>query len=345
METKVVKVSSDALMNAFLAVPYFIYGKKNIPIPVERTASFFSRFNPVFQHLRLACFVALEEGRPVGRVCASADMLNPRPEEGFWGCFECQDNPETAKALFASAAKWLKEQNKTVMLGPATLNSNQMVGLLIEGFDQSPLREIPFNPPYYQRLVEESGFDKNQDLACYRWDLSASPPQELQRVEPVPGLVLRPANYRNIPGEARIFQEFHNMAMSENWGFIPITFEDAQGAMEDLSQRVPSDLIIICQVYGKTAGMLISIPYDNSLQGSGRFIRFAIGGLLPQFRQRGLHVLLMEELFRQCKRLGFTGGEGSQVSESNVRVLKAAVFPSIGREIIRAHRVYSKLLD
>jgi len=345
MELTVTRVRNDALMRAFLDVPYYIYGEDNIPPSVERAATFFNRFNPVFLHLRLACFVAIEEGRPVGRVCASVDMLNPRPEEGFWGCFECLDRPEIAKELFAAAAKWLKEQNKTVMTGPATLNSNQMVGLMIEGFEQKSLREIPFNPPYYQRLVEESGFDKNQDLACYRWDIPASPPPERQGLEPFPGLVIRPANYRDIPGEARIFQEFHNKAMTENWGFIPITFEDAYGAMEDLSRRVPPELIVVCQVGGNTAGMLISIPYEKNPGSSAGLIRFAIGGILPQFRHRGIHMLVLKETFKQCKRLGFTGGEGSQVTESNVRVLKTAVFPVIGRETIRTHRVYSKMLD
>lgn len=343
MKTSVLPVRDNALMQAFKYVPRLVYGDE-IPPPANQAGMYLTPLNPVMQHLRFASFVAFQEGRPAGRITATVDTLNPRAGEGFWGCFECLDNPQIAKALLDAAAGWLKEQNKTVMIGPATLNTNQSVGLLIQGFEHKPLVEIPYNPPYYQKLVEEAGLETDQHLHCYKWELPEKLPEELERAEPVPGMVVRPANYRAIAREAALYRDFHNRSMSENWGFIPITPDDARGTVENFARRVPPELFAICELKGKVVCMGISIPYQAPGRDGGGLIRHAIGGVLPEYRGKGVHRLLIRELFRQCKRLGFTSGEGSQVAESNQRILGKVVHPLYGREIIKLYRVYRRPL-
>ncbi|HBV98228.1 MAG: hypothetical protein JL50_00040 [Peptococcaceae bacterium BICA1-7] len=340
MKKEIVRVNSPGLMQAFSRVPSLVYPEGEIP-PSAACMDKFSPLNPVLEHLIFANFVALKDNRPVGRITASVDKLDPRREEGFWGCFECEENPETAEVLLDAAAYWLKKKGCSVMIGPASLNTNEQVGLLIRGFEYPPLQDMPYNPPYYQGLVEASGLDRAHDLECFNWELPMEIPGEMKELKPIRGLRIRPVNYMALMRDAGILMKFHNSAMSGLWGHIPLTYNDARGFMESLARRVPPQLFLICEVEGKLAGLLLSIPHRNR---NGLFVRHAVGGVMPEFRKRGIHLHILKESFRRCHRLGLTRGEGSQVAESNSAVKKSVINPIFGGETIKAYRVYKKSL-
>lgn len=346
MKPKVIRVNNHAGMQAFLAVPSLVYGKGAVPPTADYLTTgmrFTPLVNPLLQHVRFANFVAITDGKPVGRITATIDSLNPRPEEGFWGCFECIDNPEIAEELLDNAAGWLKEQNKTVMIGPATLNTNEQVGLMIKGFEYEPQMEIPYNPPYYQKLVEEAGLVKVHDLECFKWKLPDLLPREIANTEEVPNVVIRPVNYGEMIKEAKIIREINNKAMSEIWGFIPMTLNDARGFLTGLARHVPPNLFLIIEVEGEPAGMFLSIPYQKPNQeGAGGVLRLAIGGVVPKFRHKGVHWQVLKYFHKQCKKLGFTMGEVSQVAESNEIIKRKIIVPVFGGEIIKLFRIYKR---
>ncbi|KAF1085595.1 hypothetical protein SPSYN_01738 [Sporotomaculum syntrophicum] len=347
MKVRVTRVNNNLLMRSFLAVPALVYGAEAVPPSANKYATsmrFVPLVNPLLQHLNYANFVAFADGQPVGRITASIDQLNPRPEEGFWGCFECLDNDEAAAALFDAAADWLKEQGKTVMIGPATLNTNQQVGLMIKGFEYEPQIEIPYNPPYYQQLVENAGHEKIHDLECFKWMLPDELPEVLTQAEGQTGVVMRKINYTDAR-EARIVQEINNKAMSGIWGFIPMSLADTQGFLMSLVGQVPPDLFMIIEVNGQPAGMFLSIPYKNpGRKDSGGIIRLAIGGVVPEFRHMGLHWKVLRSFYAWCKKHGYTEGEASQVAESNDTVKRKIIMPLFGGQLIKLFRVYQRKL-
>ncbi|MFZ5631691.1 MAG: GNAT family N-acetyltransferase [Bacillota bacterium] len=346
MKPVILSVDSQNTMRAFLEAPYRVYREKTVPPTAGRLKSslrFSPMANPVLQHIRFANFVAFIEGQPVGRITASVDSLNPRPDEGFWGCFECIDDPRTARELFGAAAQWLKKQKKSIMIGPATLNTNQEVGLLIKGFENECLQDMPYNPPYYRDLVEKAGLAKYQDLECFKWELPRSLSGELQKESRAKDVVIRPVNYGLISREAPIVREISNKMMSGVWGYIPMTLDDVRAFLMHCARHVPPGLFIIAEVKREPAGMTVNIPYKMpKADGTGGKLRLAIGGLLPEFRQKGIHRLLLRELYKQAKNLGFTGGEASQVAESNEDIKKKVIKPFFGDEIIKIFRVYGQ---
>lgn len=348
MKVHITRVDNLAAMQSFLSVPDLVYGRGAVPPSAGKYATglrFMPLANPLLQHLKFANFVATIDDQPVGRVTASVDGLNPRPEEGFWGCFECIDDSGAVAALLDAAAKWLKKQGKTVMIGPATLNTNQQVGLMIKGFECEPQMEIPYNPPYYQRLVEDAGLEKIHDLECFKWTLPGELPRQLARTGSVPGVTIRPVNYAS-GREAKIVQEINNRMLAGMWGFIPLSLADTRGFLMSLSSRVPPDLFMIAEVHGRPAGMFLSIPYQKPGQdGDGGVIRLAIGGIVPEFRHQGIHWQLLKSFYTWCKEHGYTRGEASQVAESNDTVKRKIIMPLFGGQIIKLFRVYRRSLD
>ncbi len=56
-------------------------------------------------------FIAWRDGKPVGRIAAIINRAHNayhHDQAGFFGFFECEDNQETANALFAKAAETLR---------------------------------------------------------------------------------------------------------------------------------------------------------------------------------------------------------------------------------------------
>ncbi|MCL2768831.1 MAG: hypothetical protein FWD42_01805, partial [Solirubrobacterales bacterium] len=77
--------------------------------------------NPFFGHAEVEYFLAWRDGRPVGRVSAHIDRnLNSFQDNewGLFGFFECEDDPEAARALLDSAAAWLRGRGRDRMVGP-----------------------------------------------------------------------------------------------------------------------------------------------------------------------------------------------------------------------------------
>ncbi|NIP83059.1 MAG: hypothetical protein GWM90_29060, partial [Gemmatimonadetes bacterium] len=79
---------------------------------------------------------------------------------GFFGFFDCADDPEAAAALLERAEAWLSERGLTSARGPVSPSLNHEAGLLVDGFDEPPVIMTPWNPPYYGRLVESAGYHK-----------------------------------------------------------------------------------------------------------------------------------------------------------------------------------------
>ncbi|AGL02339.1 hypothetical protein [Desulfoscipio gibsoniae] len=345
MQLEVKRVNNDKVMQAFLAIPSRVYGEMDIP-PWAAASTMRSMFNvllnPGLKHIEYANFVAFDGNQPVGRITAAIDSLNPRIGEGFWGSFECIDSTEVAAELLETAAGWLREKKKNVMLGPATLNTNQYVGLLIKGFESEVYKEIPYNPPYYQNLVESTGLVKAHDLECYKWHLPETLPNALQMGHKLEGVIIRPINYFNFIKEAKIIQELYNKIFPKMWGFLPITHGDAQAMVLGLVNSVPPDLFLIAEVHRKPAGIHLAIPHKKPQRDrSGGKVRLAIGGVMPEFRKKGLHRLMLKECYKQCRKLGLVTGEVSQVTESN-DVKSKIISPIIGKEITKIYRVYKK---
>ena len=77
--------------------------------------------------------------------------------------FDAIDDQEVANALFAAVEDWAKAKGMTEMVGPLGFSDLEREGLLIEGFDQMNTFEEQYNYPYYQRLIENWGFEKDVD--------------------------------------------------------------------------------------------------------------------------------------------------------------------------------------
>ena len=162
-----VKTKRD--LKAFLHIPWKIYRGDPLWVPplLKEHAFHFSPQNPFLHHAQIVPYLAIKNGSIVGRMAAIVDQnyIDFHHEEtGFFGFFESVNDPSVPHALLDQVKGFLRGRGLKKVMGPVNPSTNDECGLLIDGFDSSPCLMMPYNPPYYQELLEGCGLQKAKDL-------------------------------------------------------------------------------------------------------------------------------------------------------------------------------------
>ena len=133
--------------------------------------SIFTKKNVYYDTCESSFFNAYEGKKHVGRIQGIIQHAsNEKTGEirARFTRFDCLDNQEAAAALFNAVERWAKSKGCIAICGPLGFSDLEREGLLIDGFEWSNTFEEQFNHPYYQRLIEGCGFDKETDWVEYR---------------------------------------------------------------------------------------------------------------------------------------------------------------------------------
>jgi hypothetical protein len=197
-------------------------------------AKVFKNENPFFRHGEMQLFVARRGGADVGRIAAILDRNHNEfhgERASFFGYFESEDDPRVAAALLDAAAVWGRERKMTVLRGPTNPTLNDEAGLLVDGFDSSPVLMMTYNPRSYVALIEGQGFTKAKDLLAYWFPLEEKPLERLSRVAErfrrrSKDIVVRNVTKKTLARDLMKIREVYNEAWEKNWGFVPMTPEE-----------------------------------------------------------------------------------------------------------------------
>ena len=140
----------------------------------EEIAYFDPAKNPVFEVAQVRLFLALDDGRPVGRICGIIHSLETAKlgyKRGRFGWFESVDDQAVADRLIDTLKQWFVQEGCAEMTGPHGFTDLDIEGLLLDGFDAVPTIAGSYNFPYYQRLLENCGFTKDVDYFDIRFEI------------------------------------------------------------------------------------------------------------------------------------------------------------------------------
>jgi len=302
------------------------------------------------RHGAIHPFMALRGGRPVGRIAAIINRSHNeynRDRTGFFGFFECEDDPRTAQALFQAAESVLRSAGMESVRGPYNPSINDECGLLLDHFEIPPCLGLTWNPPYYRKLIEGRGFSLVRTLHGFNLPMHRlALPERLGRIVKRVGarskLRLRTIDFQRLPEELEIVRDVYNATLERNWGFVPISMDDLLGAADDLRAIADPKLLLIAEADGNKAGVALTLPDFNEILARTKrtpyFLRLpyilwlmktcrikscrqTVLGVVPAFRDRGIHAWLVHEQFAIAQQhhpdaiLGW-------IEESNTEVLE-----------------------
>jgi GNAT superfamily N-acetyltransferase len=360
------RVASKRDETAFIKLPWAIYaGDPNWvpPLLMDRRKLIDRKNNPFYRHAVMEMFLAERGGDRVGRIAAIVNDSHNREHGeniGFFGFFECVDDPAVANALFDAAADWLRGRGVSAMRGPASPSVNDEYGLLIDGFTP-PRILMAYNPPYYQGLVEGYGFAKAKDLYAYHLSQVRVAASKLARVADVierrASVKIRTIDFGNFDAEVALLRELYTRGWERNWGEVPMDEDEFRYAAKDLKAIADPDLIIIAEVAGKPVGFGMTLPDLNQILIRNRrgwllpalvrillfrkrmdTVRIVILGVLPEYANAGVGSILFYETARHARVKGYDYGEASWVIEDNVMMTRGAEMMNAVRA--KTYRVY-----
>ncbi|HCC68383.1 MAG TPA: N-acetyltransferase [Nitrospiraceae bacterium] len=367
---EVLPVWDKRAFKEFLVFPFRLYKDNPFWVPplLSEVRAQFSSENPFFKHTEILPFIAKIDRKTVGRIVAihNKNYIDFHQESaGFFGFFECIEDLAVAKALLKEVSNWLKNKGLNIMLGPMNFSSNEEWGLLINGFDRSPMLMMPYNFPYYAGLIEGCGLKKAKDLYAYIMDIPDSLPEKALRVADIAErhrITVRPINTRAFQKEMAVFKQVYNSILEKNWGFIPMDKEEIDYMGSRLKSIIVAELALVAEHNGEPIGFMLILPDFNFVLKKlrGRLtpigilkalwysrkikdLRLLILGVKEGYRKQGVDALLFREGLKAIKKKGgYRRIEFSWILEDNIPTQRI-VEMFLGR-LYKTYRIYENIL-
>lgn len=328
--------------------------------------------HPFFTHSEADFFLALRDGKVVGRICAAENIpFNQyhQTKKAQFYFFDCLDELEIAQALFTAVDEWSKARGLDTLIGPKGLSPFDGYGIQVEGFEQRQMMTMMnYNYAYYAPLMEKMGFEKEVDfVSCFLPADAFQIPERVERIaqrvkERGKLSVKRFSSKRELVKWAPRIGEAYNKAFINNWEYYPFSPADVKFAVDNVFMVADHRLIKIILHEDDIVGFLFCFPDVSAAfqRAKGKLIptglvdillemkrtKMVSGngmGILPEFQGTGGNALLYYEMaktlidFKQFEFIEYT-----QVAETTKQM--RADLKNLNGVEYKNHRVFRKSL-
>jgi hypothetical protein len=357
----------------FLDLPFKIY--QDIPewVPAlqkdERTRLDPKRY-PYYKHSDASFFLVRQNACTLGRLAVLDSFLyneNNNEQAAFFYMFECENNQEAASELFAAGSEWARSRGLNKMIGPKGFTALDGLGLLVKGFDLRPAFGLPYNPPYYPKLIESLKFEPTSEIASGYLDPGFQFPQRIhdlaERLKERRGLWI--ARYRTrteLRNALKYLEELYNGVLEGTVGGTPITkgeikalarqmlwFADPNLIKIVMKGKVPIGFLLaypdISGAFQKTKGRLFPFGWLTIIREMRKTDRININGagMIEEYRGLGGTAILYSEMFKSViENPRYHHAEIVQIGMENEKMLRE--MGNFGVEFNKVHRIYQKKL-
>ena len=222
---------------------------------------------------------------------------------------------------------------------------------------------MTYNPPYYERLIENNGFRKCQDLFAF-WGHIDMLPKIGAKLGPIADQIierynvkLRPMDTSHFQQEVEMFLNIYNRSLVNTWGFVPMSSDEISCLATGLKQIIVPEMALAAEVDGRVVGASFGLPdYNPRIKEiDGRLfpfgfihllrnrraikrIRLISTNVLPEYQRMGVGLVLMHGLVPKAMEWGLQEAEFSWVLESNS--LSYGALKKGGAKITKTYRLY-----
>ena len=311
-----------------------------------------SMFKPDFVYNEtcdIVNYLALDGDTVVGRIQGiiqkDANRKNNEKRVRFTR-FDALDRQEIADALFKAVEDWAIAKGMDTAVGPLGFSDLEREGLLIEGFDQLSTFEEQYNAPYYQKLIENCGYEKEVDWTESKLYL---PDEGAENLLKMTDYVMKRYNLHF--GEAKNVNEFIRKYADEFFALLDKAYENLYGTVP-FTQGMKDQLItsfklivdlkhvavildendrVVCmgicfpsiaRAVQKSGGRLTPAALVRLLKAIKRpdMIDLGLIAVEPEYMNRGVATVISAELIKMLRRDNIDHAETNLNLENNFAI-------------------------
>ncbi|HAX70798.1 MAG TPA: hypothetical protein PK152_15010 [Anaerolineales bacterium] len=366
-DRKQVRRFVDVMRRIYADCPFWVP-----PLDVDAYNQLNREKHPFHEHSDVDFFLAVRDGRDVGRIA----VIENKPFNRYHNhktadfyLFECENDLEAATALFDTVFDWARSRGLTTVIGPKGMGPLDGYGILVLGHEQrQTMTMLNYNHAYYQSLVEAQGFTKEVDfVSCY---LPADKFQMPERVQQIAERVMQRghldvkkfASKRELISWADRIGKAYNNAFVNNWEYYPLSTREIKFVVDNILTIADHRLIKIITHGEDVVGFLFAFHDVSAAMQRAKGKLFPFGlldimlelrrtktvavngmGILPQHQGHGGNALLYYAMGNTLLNFQqFTHVEMTQVAESAEQM--RADLKNLNGVEYKNHRVYRKEL-
>jgi len=256
----------------------------------------------------------------------------------------------------------------TQISGPLGFTDFDSEGCVVEGFDDISSFALKFNYPYYAKHFEALGLAKANDWLELRIFVPDAVPDKVVRASRMLteryGLHVRKITKREIYKEDYGHKVFDliNRTYSQLYDFTVLPPEVIDGYIKMyLGLLDPKFITLVEDAEGKLVAVALTMPSIARAVQKSRGYMFPLGwwhllksmyfkyeealellmiAVEPEWRNKGVHALLFNEIIPNLQKGGFKYGESNAEMESNASVQN--IWNAYEKEFKRRRRVFTK---
>lgn len=326
--------------------------------------------SPFFEFGDAAFFLAYRDGTCVGRISAHVNRNHNEfhgSRDGFFGFYECMNDPEASRALLDAAEEWVAARGMTKIIGPESFTVYDEQCFMVDGWDADPPTPVVmevYNPRYYIEQMRSAGYQKEIDWYAFKVDGSAPIRDGLlkakDRLVGQKGYIFRNVNLKKIDDEIAKIKVIFNEAWAENWGHYRFSDRQFDQIKEALLAFVDPRLCFIVETKeGAPVGCSVTLPDINPAvkKMNGRFLPFGwahflhgrkhsegartfMMGVVKEYRSQGIDIAMVVETIKKGLEAGYKWSECSLIVESNLSMIRP--IEKWGGTRYKTYRLFSK---
>jgi len=369
----ITEVTNKQDLKRFVAFPFSLYKDNPYwvpPIIKDEMETFNRDQNPAFENAEARFFLALQDGKVVGRVAAIVNWLEVKEQQlkkMRFGWFDFIDDLVVSKALLDKVTEIGQQHQLEYMEGPVGFSNLDKVGVLIEGFDHIGTMITWYNHPYYQSHFEQHGFVKEKEYLENKFKAAAADPKLFAKANVLikKRYQLRELNFTRskdiMPWVDQMFDLF-NSSYASLASFVKITdVQKAYFKKKYISFINPEYIKFVVDKNDQLVAFAIVMPsFSKALQkAKGKLFPFGIFHLLharkqskdvifyligirPDYQNKGVTAIIFNEFHHTFNRKGIDNCIRTPELEENTAI--AQIWRHFDPVTHKRRRTYRKQL-
>jgi GNAT superfamily N-acetyltransferase len=371
VEVRIVTTRKD--LTRFVKFPFALYEACPNWVPPlikdERSTLRVDR-NPAFEFCESRYWLALREGKVVGRI---AGIINEKyivkwnARYARFGWIDFVDDHEASTSLLYAVEQWARDKGMRGIHGPMGFTNLDSAGMLIEGFEEIGSSMDTYNYEYYPRHLVDNGYGKDTDWVGYELTVPREIPAKVIRVGQLSlkrgdlTLVQAKRPKELLPYANQIF-DLLDEAYAHLYGTVELTRKQVDAYIKQYFSYIDprfSKVVVDCD--GKLIAFGLAFPsLSVPLQKArGRLFPFGMFHLLhalkhptkidlalvavrPEYQGRGIPAIMLAEVNKACIEAGVVSAEAGRELEDNMPV--QSLWKSYNARQHKRRRAYVKVL-